>query len=310
MVSLGLLWLLAVSVEPRRLGQAFLAIDWFFWFAALSVALLGFLISCFKWSTLLRSDGVDCGFSRLAGFYLIGYFFNNFLPTAIGGDAARMFLAGKACGRYQVAVNSVLAERFSGLLALILVGVFGIFMAPSVVGPTFAALFIGCGIFLWLLLLFPLVCRSARMAWLFPGGRIFSSVVEAVQGTLYYFFRPGLFIPLAWTSLVFQLLAVVTYFVAARALHVDVSLAQMLAVVPVVSLLTLIPVSLNGLGVREGGFAYFLARAGVPEADAIALSLLVYAITLVFSMGGAVVLAFYRKGGDLPGLWSFGEGES
>jgi len=311
-ISFMTLHLLVVYAEPGRLKVAFFGIDWVFWFLSLVLAVLAFAISCLKWRMLLLSDGHGCAFSTLSGFYLMGYFFNNFLPTSVGGDAARMFLAGKECGNYRVGVNSVLADRFSGLLALVLVGLCGIFLAPLIIGQTFTALFAGCGIFLWLLLLVPLVYAPARLALadLNGRGRVLSWLFGVVHGTLHYFTRRGLFVQLAWTSLVYQLLTVATYLAAAKALHMDVTLAQMLAIVPVVALLTLIPVSLNGLGVREGGFAYFLSRAGVPEADAIALSLLVYAISLAFSIAGAVVLTFYRKRSDLSGLWSSGEGES
>lgn len=309
-ISCVILFSLVVHAEPVRLKAAFFGVDWLFWFLSLALALSAFAISCFKWRRLLLSDGQGCTFSTLAGFYLLGYFFNNFLPTSVGGDAARMILIGKECGNYRVGVNSVLAERFSGLLALVLVGFCGILLAPAVVGPTFSTLFAGCGIFLWLLLLAPLFYSPARAALvgLEGRGRILSCLVGAVRGTLHYFTRPGLFGTLAWTSLVYQLLAVATYFAAAKSLHMEISLAQMTAVVPVVALLTLIPVSLNGLGVREGSFAYFLARAGIPGADAIALSLLVYAISLIFSMAGAVVLTFYRKRSDLSGFWRTGAG--
>lgn len=311
-VSFMTLLLLVVYAEPGRLKAAFFGIDWVSWFLSLVLAMLAFAISCLKWRMLLLSDGRGCAFSTLSGFYLIGYFFNNFLPTSVGGDAARMFLAGKECGNYRVGVNSVLADRFSGLLALVLVGLCGLFLAPLIIGQTFTALFAGCGTFLWLLLLVPLVYEPARLALagLNGRGRVLSCLFGVVHGTLHYFTRRGLFVQLAWTSLLYQLLTVATYLAAAKALHMDVTLAQMLAVVPVVALLTLIPISLNGLGVREGGFAYFLARDGVPEADAIALSLLVYAISLAFSIAGAVVLTFYRKRSDLSGLWSSGEGES
>ena len=309
-VSCLILLLLVLYAEPGRLKAAFFDADWVFWFLSLGLALSAFAVSCLKWRMLLLSDGQGSPCSTLAGFYLMGYFFNNFLPTSVGGDAARMFLVGKDSGNYLVGVNSVLADRFSGLLALVLVGFCGILLAPLVIGPTFTALFAGCGIFLWLLLLVPLVYPPARtaLADLKDRGRILSFWVGIIGGTLHYFTRPGLFLPLAWTSLVYQLLTVSTYFAAAKALHMDVGLAQMSAIVPVVTLMTLIPVSLNGLGLREGGFAFFLARAGIPEADAIALSLLVYAISLVFSMAGAVVLTFYRKRNDLSGLWSSGAG--
>lgn len=68
----------------------------------------------------------------------------------------------------------------------------------------------------------------------------------------------------------------------------------MLAVVPLVTLLTLLPVSLNGLGLREGGFVFFLGQLGIPQAQALALSLLVFGLTLLFSLAGGVCLLFER----------------
>jgi hypothetical protein len=90
-------------------------------------------------------------------------------------------------------------------------------------------------------------------------------------------------------SLIVQLLRIVTIYLAAQALAIEVPFAPYLVLVPVTALITLVPISLAGLGVREGAFVYFFGRAGMSEAGAFSLSLLVFGLSLVLWVVGAAL---------------------
>lgn len=263
-------------------------------FMSFFVILLGFLLSCYKWWMLLRSDNVLCPFWLLTRYYLIGIYSNNFLPTAIGGDAFRIYLVSKYCGDSNVGVGSVVAERFSGVLALMLLGLVGTFLVPSVSAGKGMFLFAGVlgGTALFLLIIGSVWFQNLA-------GRLLTDVCfgkarEVAGGIKKNFNSPATLWTMTWTSIAFQSLMVLAYFLAAKALSMQVSLMVMLAVVPLVTLLTLLPVSLNGLGLREGGFVFFLGQLGIPQAQALALSLLVFGLTLLFSLAGGVCLLFER----------------
>jgi uncharacterized membrane protein YbhN (UPF0104 family) len=98
-----------------------------------------------------------------------------------------------------------------------------------------------------------------------------------------------------WTSFLFQLLIAAQYFLVARDLKLDVGFGPLLAVVSLVTLLTILPISLNGLGLREGGFVYLLGQVGVKSHEAIALSLIVYAIVMAFSLLGWIAFVIWQR---------------
>jgi len=99
-------------------------------------------------------------------------------------------------------------------------------------------------------------------------------------------------------SLIVQFLRILTVYLAALALGIEVPFAPYLVLVPVTALITLVPISLAGLGVREGAFVYFFSRAGMSEAGAFSLSLMVFGLSLVLWVVGA---ALYWRDVPPPG---------
>jgi len=105
--------------------------------------------SCLKWQFILNVRGIEVRIASLMRFYTIGYFFNNFLPSSFGGDAARSFLLGRRIGSHVESVAAVILERLTGLATLIALALFGYLSTPSIHGDllvvgSLAALVLGC----------------------------------------------------------------------------------------------------------------------------------------------------------------------
>jgi uncharacterized membrane protein YbhN (UPF0104 family) len=261
--------------------------------AAVVLYLAGQLLCAWKWALLGRALGFACPLGAYARYYLIGMFFNVFGPSTVGGDVARALYLG--AGRSRVlALDSVLLDRVSGLAFLAGVAAVAVLALPAwrFPGPLTTGIVVG-GVLLvagwWL---GPLLVR------LLPATNRLRRHFEHDLAGLWR--APGVLAATAALSIVFHLSQVAVQWVLARAVGVPVPLSYCLVFHPLVSIMTALPVSLGGFGVREGGYLYFLTRIGVDASAAVTMGLLWFAVTLVGGLVGGV--AFLASGARLPRL--------
>ena len=119
LISISFLYLILVNVNWEQVRITLFNARIVFLILALIVNGLGFLISSYKWMLLLRVQGINKTLNELHVIYYIGFFFNNFLPTTIGGDAFRIYKVSKEVKNSMGAVASVIVERITGLIAMI-----------------------------------------------------------------------------------------------------------------------------------------------------------------------------------------------
>src|SRR6476661_8524065 len=118
-------WILA-RTPFREVGAAFRAADLRFVLLALALNLFDTLASVRRWRLLLRAQGGDAPFGSLVRSYFVGIFFNNFLPSTIGGDTVRVIDTARAGVGRARAVAIIFVDRFVGLLALVLFAALGV----------------------------------------------------------------------------------------------------------------------------------------------------------------------------------------
>ena len=277
------------------------------WLAAslgFSTVMLG--ISAWRWGVLLESAGVPLPFRRLVTSFLVATFFNNFLPSNIGGDVVRIADTARAAGSKTLAALVVLADRGIGLLALALVAALGASVADQlpgtgIVGPSILWLAFAAGLAATTLLVsrpdFPL--RLLRpMARLHPewiGERL--DQLEGLLGSLKR--SPGALVQCFAGAIAVQMVLVAFYLSIARSLSVPIGFWQLALIVPMSFVAQMLPVSMNGLGVREATFAYYFTRMGLALEQALLVSFVGAAMMLVFSISGAAAyLARSRQAVD------------
>ncbi len=294
-VSVGLLALLISRSDAPRLWQYVrtASIGWLA--SALVLYLLMVLASAWRWGLLLDAQGVHVPARTLAGSFLVATFFNNFLPSNIGGDVIRIADTAKAAGSKTSAAAVVLIDRGLGLLGLVLLAA----VAGSVVGDTGAsplppaliwAGFVGASvaaapIFVapdWVIrLLAPL--RRLNPQWV--GTRLdrLSDVLTRFRGARIAL--GGCFVG----AVIVQAILVAFYAAIAHAIGVAISPWHMAVLVPVSFLVQMLPLSVNGFGLREATFSFYFARIGLPIEAALVISLLGAGLVMLFSLSGAVV---------------------
>jgi hypothetical protein len=254
---------------------------------AVGGAVVGVLLSVWLWRILIPRNNL-IPFRHLLAHYLLGLLWNNFLPGGVGGDAVRAIALRRATGRADVAVSSVLMSRLAGLWSIALM---------AAVAALIHAARIGAGPALPLLLLAggALIATAAGTAFLFgaPAVALMRRLPErwASWHARLRDYRLGpsrLLEALGW-ALAIQVCAVGINLLAAQALGLPITAWQLFLSLPLATLAALLPISLGGFGVREGSYVFLLGLLGVRAADALVLSLAVYALLAVVTVAGAGV---------------------
>jgi glycosyltransferase 2 family protein len=306
-VTLGLLWYVFRDPVKRAEMLATLRGADVRWLLA-GVLIYGVVefLSGLRWVLLLRVQGVGLGVGRTFALVLIGMFFNFFLPSGAGGDVVKIYyLLKETHGQRAAALLSVLVDRILGLMGLILLA--GIIVAwrwdwllstPTTAQGVWTTLFILSSAVFGIA--FSFVVSGFGLVHLlperFPGRERLAELALAYN--LY---------ARAWrhslAGLLLSIAAHIGYFAvfycAARSFASEgvtiPSLADLTAVLPVVNTIAAMPISLGGLGVREGLFQVFLGQlCGVKEAVAVLISSTGYLLTLVWGIVGGVVYLCYR----------------
>jgi glycosyltransferase 2 family protein len=266
-------------------------------FVALGLAatLAGLVLSAWRWQRVLGVLEVPARLPSLVSHYLAGQFVGNFLPSTIGGDVLRVSrLTASSVAPGTSSFASVVLERLTGWVVLPVLTLVGLALRPSLLGLGLAshlALVLSLGT-LTLLAGILAAAGSRHLAGRFAANEGWTRFIGAVHlGVDGLRRRPGAAAGILGVATVYQLSTVLAAYFSTRALGLHLPMAAVLAFVPVVAIAQVLPVSLNGLGLREGAFVLFLGPLGVSAGEAIAVGLLVYAMTLSVSLLGAPAFA-------------------
>jgi uncharacterized protein (TIRG00374 family) len=258
--------------------------------------ILGYLISIIRWQRLLRAEGIELGLWRVGLVYFQGAFFNLFLPTLIGGDIVRGYFIYKLTRGHDASVASILVDRLTGFAALILLSLTALTFAyrtlndPQVVFGVLgiAACFAGV---LCVVLNRWLTTRVSGVLAIIGLAR-FQAKLQGLVDALQRYRRHHRALAQAFVlSALLQALIIVTYYLIGVGLNLGVPLLYFFLFVPLITAIAMLPVSVAGLGVREGGVIYFFGKLGVDAATALGMSLVWFSLTLVVSsLGGLAFL--------------------
>ncbi len=264
--------------------------------AAVANSLL-FIISAAKWDILLRALGVSASRRMLVEVYTIGFFVNAFLPSVVGGDVVRWQMAGRRTGERLKTAATILAERATGLVALLALSLpAAVFMLPSATLPMIvlaivaAAAAIACGLY---------VALNRRLAiWLLIRTRRqrasrLARRVYRLHRALRRFPRKPLLTAVGF-SVLFYMSAGLTFFLICRAFGVHISIVEAASVQVLVMLLIMIPISLGGLGLAQVGDVYLLGLLGVGAAEALGISVARLLIRYVYALVGSMLFVRWK----------------
>ncbi|MFO1073017.1 MAG: lysylphosphatidylglycerol synthase transmembrane domain-containing protein [Geminicoccaceae bacterium] len=296
-VAIVLIGLLCWHIDVQEVSDALAQARLLPLAGALGVSILGVVLSAEKWRGLLRAAGVHLSLAVCARLYWIGMFVSNFLPSSVGGDALRLVLTPAPNRRTDVA-GTILVERLTGFAVMLALCGLGLALRPSSFAEpglrlALLALVVGLGLAVvaalvvpgWLAALLPrLAPRLPRL--LRRPVEVAAQVATAVAGLAQ---DPAVLGRALLLSIVFYGTIILAQYGVLHAVGAQVALADVVLVGAVVPLLTLLPVSLNGLGLAEGAFVLLYAPLGAPPALALAAAVLRRLVDLTNSALGGLL---------------------
>jgi uncharacterized protein (TIRG00374 family) len=297
-----LLGLLAWRADWGQIAEVFSGLRPGLWLLAVALYALTQVVSSLRWQRLAQPLGFHQSLGQFLSYYYIGMFFNLVLPTSVGGDVVRAWYLGGRSGRRLPAFLSVLADRVSGVVILLMLGLAALALCPVHLPVHLAAGVAGMsgGLLLALLVLFWISRRQIEThefktrqragwrGWFLNLQFLILNLQSSISPT------PRILFETTVLSVVVQLANVLVVWLVGLALGMAVPGSYYLVLVPAVTLLTLLPISVNGMGVREGATLVFLEPLGVPAGTALTLAFLWFAVFAVPSLAGAGFYLFGR----------------
>ncbi len=270
----------------------------FFTVSFILFLIISFLVS-FRFKLLLKVQNIFLSLKESAKLTFIGYFFNNFLPSSLGGDLARGYYAFKSTNKKLSSFTTIFVDRLVGVTAMVfLMGIAFIFIQDArenKVALSLAIIVISLVLFALLFLLNrSLAKKLSFMLRFFIPFKLNEKLRPIYNSINKYKDSKKLLLEALVISFLVQLLVVLIFFVLSKSINMKLPLGfkDLFWVVPLSSIVSMLP-SINGIGVREGAFVYFLRRIVNPEI-AISISLLFLGLTIFVSLIGGVVYIFMK----------------
>jgi uncharacterized protein (TIRG00374 family) len=294
-VSVALLVYLFATSDLRALEERVRTADLLLLSGAVGcyVAMLG--LATWRWQLLLEALGCVAPLRHLTASYLVATFFNNFLPSNIGGDIVRVRDGSRLTGSTTSSLAVVGIDRILGLGALWVLGAVAFVFADPQLRQLAGARTVVLGLGLVFVVLGTVFFRPGIARRLMAISRLNAldwarKRFEEAQAAVHSYRAQVRTVWLALAaSLTLQALVVWYYLAIARALRIPLAASAAFLMVPLCTLLQAVPVSFNGWGLREGLFTLYFAQVGLPREGALAFSLTGAGLIVLLSLSGAVV---------------------
>jgi glycosyltransferase 2 family protein len=275
------------------------------------VLLLGILvlwtahfICTLRWRTLMQPVMPALPVPQLFAIYCIGLFFNLAFPTVIGGDVVKMYYAGKPSRRFVESFATTFLDRDAGMFAMMLIASAAT-LSQSIAIPGFPVRLIIWGAFAAFL------CVNLAI-FMPPLHRLFTGILlrlklarlarkaDAVSNVFQLMGRnPLVLVGALLISLLNQLLVITVTWIMSTGLRIGVPFRYFLIFVPVITLIAMVPVSLNGMGLREYAFVSLFGAIGVEHEACLALGLIASAVVILSAIPGGIVYLLFRTKADI-----------
>ena len=249
------------------------------------------LVNTIKWFLLLRSYTIGTLFT----FTLIGIYYSLVLPGQIAGEAVKAYKLGKGRKDAEQIAASVIIDRLTGFIGLLIVGVFGLLLSQCEKAATFKLVFIAA---ILLLILFLVSLRLKQIDTIFRliiryiAGRFrtfdrFSGQIERfVNAWQVYLKKPYLLLVSVFIGIIFQLLVILITILLANKVGIHIPFYEWCWIFGAVSIAMLLPITIGGIGLRECSIAFFLGWFGVSTEKALALSFAIFGVQIFGALFG------------------------
>ncbi|WP_035589278.1 lysylphosphatidylglycerol synthase transmembrane domain-containing protein [Hippea jasoniae] len=272
-ISAILIAFILTKIDISQLQKMMLKIGIFHFVVMVVLLIFAQFISSIRWSKVIKSIGKTVDMLTLFKLYMMGMFANLFLPGIIGGDVLKAYLLSKKIG-WQKSISSIFLERYNGLVALLLLSFASAVISEKLLGLKIAAAIASVSI--------------AAIVAVFLLKFIKHTKVQNFYKDIVIFHKSREFFSVFILSFVVQLISVGLYIYVAVRFGYHINIAYFFAFIPIITLISFIPISFNGIGVREFSFIYFFRFAHLNATEAVSLSLAVFFVGVAASLIGGL----------------------
>jgi uncharacterized protein (TIRG00374 family) len=295
MVTSALVYWLYVQMETGATLEVVTGIEPGRLLLAVCLHCMVFILSALRWWLLLSTTNVSLPFSRALPSYYLGVFLNNFLPTSMGGDVARIVHLRLRGLSTKALISSSLVDRIIGLTVVTMIGACSVLASPMIpLDPdkATALVLVAFAVLLSpLLLMTPHAVRLVnRFTEKYHGTRLRLAILEIVSLCQSYRRARSVLLAAYSITVLMQCIVVFIYFLLGNGIGVDIPLLTYFTFIPLVFIVASLPISIGGLGVREGALVGMLVATGVDSQLAISLSILYLIVLWIASLPGAVAI--------------------
>lgn len=307
LLSGGLIVLLFYTVDLQDVSAAIIPSNVSYLLAAFALGMADRIFMAYKWNILLKAKAIVISLNDTAITYLATTFLGLFLPATVGGDMLRAYAVSRKGYRVSDIVSSIVVERILGLIALATFGLGSIALSIWVFGQSFfvgiwdlfwTILVIGMGVSALLLislnesLLHLLASLVRKWNKYIPGHKLLKKVRDVYQSYLSYRHNRVELIAFLLLSFVENLFPILWSYCLSLAFNVSVPLLYLFILVPIVLILKRLPISIDGIGIHEGTFVYFLSLIGIARSEALLLGIVTHLFTVAVVLPGGILYAF------------------
>ncbi len=291
-ITCGLLIVLFIQSDLFQLYYTITKISIWYISLAFFLVILSFIINAFKWYLLLTQYKI----TTLFKLNLVAVYYSTLLPGQLFGEVIKTYRLGKGNPDAEQIAASVAIDKITGILGNMLVGLFGLY-ATSQILPSILVWALSLAIIILIMVLLtaqlleiPLKRSFHYITYLVPRTQhVMQQLENLYNAWLEYFKRPWLLFGSILLGIIFQLFNIGITLVLAFDLNIHVPWVDFFWIITIVSLALFLPLTIAGIGVREGVYVGTLSLLGVPIEQALALSFSVFGLNLATAIIGGLI---------------------
>lgn len=265
-----------------------------------SIFFITYILCFLRWQMLLKAAGIDIPLKRMITSFCGGVFFSIFLPSTIGGDVVRTADLAAHTGKTKEVFATVFLDRISGFAGLVIVILPAFLFGRELIQDKVVMLSVSIIVVLLtaiLLVLFNKFIYLKISGFLnSPGSRKIKETIKDLHYEIHIFrHRKKVIVYNLILSVLGQVISPISIYFIALSLGVKLNIIYFFIFMPIIGAITLLPISIGGLGLRESSFVLYFAKVGVVKQLAVAISLLSFTFILIFgALGGLIYVSTIR----------------
>jgi hypothetical protein len=293
-ISAALLWYLFRQIDKKRLFEIISHADKRLLFIAFCVFIIPYISALFRWKMLLDAIKIRLPLKRIIAAFSGGIFFNQILPSSIGGDLMRSIDLASHTRRTREVVATVFLDRLSGYIGLVVMALASLAYGWSLINNKKVlfpvAIITGLLVAILMVLFNASVYKKIHSLLRSPGaGRIREAITNLHHEIHVFRDKKAVIIKNISLSLLLQIFSCFSFYIIARSVGVNISIIYFFVFLPIMGAITMLPISIGGLGLRENTAAYLFPLIGVNKDIAVAMSLLNFFFIVIYAIIGGLI---------------------